>query len=50
MNELRKFTALILLSYASYLVYNCPCEKLIKCHSVPFYYSIGEAITVVYLG
>ena len=35
------------LAYAFYNVLKCPCDKLVACHSKPYYISLGVAAFVI---
>lgn len=35
------------LSYALFLVYKCPCERLVACHSFPYWMSLGVAALAI---
>ena len=42
-NICAKWIGVAALGYAIYLVYYCPCDQLVVCHSEPFYISLGIA-------
>lgn len=35
------------LTYALYLIVKCPCDKLIACHSEPYWFALGVAAVTV---
>lgn len=36
-----------LLAYASYIVFKCPCRRIVSCHKPHFFLSVGGATALV---
>lgn len=39
----------VLLAYATYLAYYCPCDKTLSCHLPEFFSAVGVATALVVL-
>lgn len=46
-NLCAKYIAGSALAYALWLVYKCPCDRLIACHSFPYWFSLSVAALAI---
>lgn len=46
-NLVLKIVSVSALAYASYTIIQCPCDKLVACHSTPFWASMIVAGGVI---
>jgi hypothetical protein len=44
---MKQIAASLLLAYAAYITYTCPCAKLNKCHFASYFGAVGLATSIV---
>ena len=45
--KVRQRLASLMMAYATYLVYVCPCKRILSCHKMSFFLSAGGAATLI---
>ena len=45
--RVRQKLSALALAYATYLLWLCPCAKIMSCHKTPFLLSTGVALSIV---
>ena len=47
LTRVRQKLSALALAYATYLLWHCPCAKIMSCHKTPFLLSTGVALSIV---
>ena len=47
MNKPKQKIAAMMLAYAAWITYKCPCERVVSCHLKHYFLSVGLATAIV---